>query len=111
RRLADRAVQIAALDPAGKDMVIQIISPANDYWPLPWYLRQFNRIGYYTEFSNSHPSAAMIISAVDPDKAELEALGDRQLEYYGLRDEIVLTTLIRQDLWDAFIEKQTAKPT
>lgn len=109
RRLADRAAQIAALTPEGNDMVIQIVSPANDYWPLPWYLRQFPQIGYYTDFSQAHPSAAMILTAVDPTDEQLESVGPRQREFYGLRDEVVMTNLIRQDLWDKFIEQQMAK--
>ncbi len=108
-RLAKRANQLAAIDPKGNEMLIQIISPANDYWPLPWYLRRFDNIGYYTNFSALRPDAAMVISAADPDEATLAALAPRQTEFYGLRSEIILTALIRQDLWDAFMVRQMEK--
>lgn len=38
--------QIAAVHPDGKDMFIQVIAPGHDYWPLPWYLRDFTRVAY-----------------------------------------------------------------
>lgn len=106
RRLEKRADQLAAVAPEGKQMLIQIISPANDYWPLPWYLRRFDNIGYYTDFESVRPDAAMIISSTDPDESTLAGLASRQTEYYGLRAETILTTLIRQDLWDAFMTEQ-----
>ncbi len=105
-RLAKRAEQLAAVAPAGDRMLIQIIAPANDYWPLPWYLRKFPQIGYYPDFSSVSSDAAIIISTIDPDKTTLAAAGPRQTEYYGLRAESILTTLIRQDLWDAFMARQ-----
>lgn len=109
-RLQTRADQLAALAPEGYDMVIQVFSATNDYWPLPWYLRRFANIGYYNDLDAAHPDAPLIISAIDPDDATRQRLEPRQLEYYGLRAEIVMTTLIRQDLWDAFIAAQESAP-
>ena len=44
-RLMDR---LAAASPKGHAMLIQVITPGN-YWPLPWYLRKFTRVGYWQE--------------------------------------------------------------
>ena len=35
------------ITPAIKDQTIVVIGHA--YWPLPWYLRMFNRIGYWDQ--------------------------------------------------------------
>ncbi len=40
----------AELDKQG-DFSIQIIASGGDYWPLPWYLRQIARIGYWPDVS------------------------------------------------------------
>lgn len=107
-RLANRAHQLAAHTPDGKQMLIQIISPENDYWPLPWYLRHFTRIGYYNDPAQAHPGAAMIIMThtTDPDAdppQSPQGIGQRMQEFYGLRPDVLLNVYIQQDLWDAFM--------
>lgn len=46
---------------------MSIMSP--DYWPLPWYLRNFSRVGYYGRMS---ASTEPIIIANETQKAEIE---------------------------------------
>jgi len=104
-RLEKRAEQIADAAPAGHNIIIQIISPDNDYWPLPWYLRRFLHIGYYTELADASPDADIIISAVPPDDETLQRIGPRAVDFYGLRAEIMVQMLIRQPLWDAFMAR------
>ncbi len=58
--LARRVEQIAASHPDGKTMPVQVICPEDNYWPLPWYLREFSRV----EFSDripQRPAAPLII--------------------------------------------------
>ena len=47
---------------------ITVLSP--DYWPLPWYLRNYTRVGYYGRLA---PSTEPIIIANESQKAEIEA--------------------------------------
>jgi uncharacterized protein (TIGR03663 family) len=47
---------------------ITIVSP--DYWPLPWYLRNYSRVGYYGRMA---PSTEPIIIANEDQKPEIEA--------------------------------------
>ena len=47
---------------------ITIVSP--DYWPLPWYLRNYSRVGYYGRLA---PSTEPIIIANENQKPEIEA--------------------------------------
>ena len=47
---------------------ITILSP--DYWPLPWYLRNYTRVGYYGRLA---PSTEPMIIANENQKAEIEA--------------------------------------
>ncbi len=57
----------------GKNTGITIVS--RDYWPLPWYLRDFPRVGYYGEMTSS---TEPIIIASETQKAEMEArFGDQ----------------------------------
>lgn len=47
---------------------ITIVSP--DYWPLPWYFRNFSRVGY---FGRMAASSEPIVIANENQKAEVEA--------------------------------------
>lgn len=53
---------------AGAQTGISIISP--DYWPLPWYLRDYNRVGY---FGRMAATTEPIIIANEHQRAEVEA--------------------------------------
>jgi len=56
---------------------ITIVSP--DYWPLPWYLRHYSRVGYYGRMS---PSTEPLIIASVGQRAEMESL------FGGLYEEV-----------------------
>jgi uncharacterized protein (TIGR03663 family) len=92
--------QIAA-DHEGKSTGITIVSP--DYWPLPWYLRNYDRVGY---FGRMAPSAEPLIIANEQQKAEVEAnFGEvyRQVESndgsgsYELRPGVRLLLYVRRN--------------
>jgi uncharacterized protein (TIGR03663 family) len=47
---------------------ITIVSP--DYWPLPWYLRNYSRVGYYKGMT---PTNEPLIIASETQKAEIQS--------------------------------------
>lgn len=72
-RLLDEINKIAARTHQGGDTGITIVSP--DYWPLPWYLRDYKRVGYH---GRMNPSNEPIIIAKEDQEAEVQAtFGDR----------------------------------
>jgi uncharacterized protein (TIGR03663 family) len=75
---------------------ITIVSP--DYWPLPWYLRDYKRVGYFGQMMTT--SEPLIISRED-QAAQLQAtLGDRyrKVGSYVLRPGVTLILFARRDL-------------
>ncbi len=109
--------KLAAVDPAGRDLLIKIYTP--DAWPVPWYLRHFRNVGYW-----EHPPAVAggeaagdALSSADapvvivwPELiAEFEAA--RRDEYrpslIGLRPGVVLSVYTRRSLYDAFVARET----
>ena len=64
--LVNNVEQIAA-ENEGANTGITIVSP--DYWPLPWYLRNFSRTGY---FGRMAPSAERLIIANVSQKDQME---------------------------------------
>ena len=75
--LVDVIDRIAKEGGQGGKTGITIVSP--DYWPLPWYLRHYSRVGYYGRMS---PSTEPLIIASTGQRAEIESL------FGGLYEEV-----------------------
>ena len=115
-RIAERIQALADVHPAGNDMYIEVISPASDYWPLPWYLRSFPNTGWWEEVDTEVPAAPVIIAApsVEADVLrklyELPAPGEKYLymplfeSTTELRPTIEIHGYVRKDLWDAYLQ-------
>ena len=103
-RLVERIDDLSEIHPDGKSMVIKIIQPDHDYWPIPWYLRAYDNVGYWDALPDD-PDAPVIIT--DPGVQPMldEALrGEYITEFHGLRPEVIRIVYIQQDLWDAFMK-------
>jgi uncharacterized protein (TIGR03663 family) len=72
-KLVDEINTLAQRTHQGGETGITIVSP--DYWPLPWYLRDYKHVGYYGHMT---ASTEPIIIAKQDQVAEVEAtFGDR----------------------------------
>ncbi len=45
----------------GEDVKIRFVCPGKDYWPLPWYLRDMNNVGYQSAVDMNEPTADVYI--------------------------------------------------
>jgi predicted membrane-bound mannosyltransferase len=90
-RLVARVRQLKASYPHDPANIIQVIS--TDYWPLPWYLRKVQPVGYYRDVP---PAITGDILITSPDL--LPALQAKigpgwKMEYFGLRAEVLAIVL------------------
>ncbi len=125
---------LAQAAPEKHAMVVHVVS-AENYWPLPWYLRRFdpNRVGYWSD-----PAAWARDFQAGPDPAvliftpEAESTVDATLRVayskgktYNLRPTdvagggsngsprgtLILLVYVREDLWQRFAEQSgTPRP-
>ncbi len=103
RRLVESIDHIAAVHPEGKDMLVRVLQPDADYWPLPWLLRQYSRVGYWGDIPDA-PDAPVIIADPSLGPVLQERLaGEYMVEMHGLRPSVLRLLFIRRDLWDAFM--------
>jgi uncharacterized protein (TIGR03663 family) len=109
-KLVRRLDEIAAVSPDARKMLVYSVTNARDMWPLPWYARTFEHVGYWTDADDPaidyarDGGAAVLIVSPELEEAVRNRLGsDYLVEYYGLRNEVLLSLFIRRDLWDAFI--------
>lgn len=89
--------KVAKRSGTGLETGITIVSP--DYWPLPWYFRDYSRVGYYGRMS---ASTEPIIIASEAQRAEMQAtLGDRYRlvgSKFSLRPGVELLLFVRKDV-------------
>jgi uncharacterized protein (TIGR03663 family) len=100
-KLVAAVEKIAAASPEKKDLLIKVIAPPDETWPLPWYLRTYGRVGYWTsaEAAGEFGDAAVVISSAGNIEEVATALGDGyQSSFYGLRPEVVLALFVRRGL-------------
>lgn len=109
--LMQRAEGIAAASPARFETVVKVISPESDYWPLPWYLRRFEHIGWYDKIPED-PFAPIIIVNSKLD-ARLDEKSNRKWIMAGmneLRPGVFLELYVELELWKKFVETLPPEP-
>lgn len=105
-RMRDRIEAIAALNPNPENMPIQVIQPDGDYWPIPWYLRRFKQVGYWTQPPPAPNAPVLVIDVELRPWLEENLQAPYFAEMYGLRPGVLRLLYIRRDLWDRFMENR-----
>jgi uncharacterized protein (TIGR03663 family) len=97
-KLVDRIEVLSKLHLDGK--LIRIDIAGAEYWPLPWYLREYSRIGYWPELP-SDSSAPIKIFSFSGDQEVPEFGADKfTTELRGLREGVFLLMFIENGLWE-----------
>ncbi len=108
-RLVDSMEDIAAAAPDGKETIIFVIEPEGDYWPLPWYLREFSNVGYFEDIPD-RIDVPIIITKPEYGRSIEEFLeGEYRTQMHGLRPGVSLLMFVEDDLWEAFMEHRRAE--
>jgi uncharacterized protein (TIGR03663 family) len=98
------------LDDLAAQQSYQQLSPiavvGNEYWPLPWYLRKFDKIAYWPEPNDQMQSYPIIFAM--PSQV---AAADLQLQNShvplprGLRSNVAIILYLRNDIWDQWTKR------
>jgi uncharacterized protein (TIGR03663 family) len=95
--LVNEIKRLAARAGTNEETTIAITSP--EYWPLPWYLRDYKRVGYHGQV-NVSGETLVIGSTAQEDTQQLQtALGDsyQRVASYTLRPGVTLALYVRRD--------------
>jgi hypothetical protein len=107
--LVNRINALSVHHPNRDNMLIKVITPPDEAWPLPWYLRSYGRVGYWQEVEKAGElsDVPVIISSSDKTGQLQPYLEESHLlEYYELRPGILLALHIEQNLWEEFLQKK-----
>lgn len=88
----------------GGDRLNRVAVVGSGYWPLPWYLRSFEQVGYWAEAPVDLETYPLILMMPEQDAA----LGDRLDETHvplprGLRDGVALQMYLSKEVWDQWM--------
>ena len=87
------AIEAAAAKADGHDTPIAIAAPPSDTWPLPWYLRKYTRVGYWTAIDDLPPGfePTILVTALEEGHTAHERHGKgKTANYYGIRPGVLL---------------------
>jgi uncharacterized protein (TIGR03663 family) len=105
-RLAERLDQLAAATEDSSPTSAQVVWSDLYYWPLPWYLRRFERAEYWTQVPSSE-GAGVVIASPMYDRVLTALLNDTHLMtgYYELRPQVLAQMWVRLDLWERHLRR------
>jgi len=113
--IVDAAKSAAAAHPNGLAMPVLVIAPADDFWPLPWYMRSFTKVYWRSSVEPEEPWTPLIFASPEVEEALLHKLYTltpfekretymllfEQPYYMWLRPGVKMMGYVQQDLLDA----------
>lgn len=97
-----RMEELAAVAPEGHNILIKVVTP--DCWPMPWYLRDFPRVGYWQDPISDQDADIVVTSLELNDEVAARLKQSYHSQHYGLRPEVPIVVYIKEALWDAFMK-------
>ena len=115
-RIVNRIKEVSDIHPEKNNMYIEIVCTGNDYWPLPWYLRDFPNTGWWNKVNMDVPAAPVIIASPDVEKDIIKKMydlpppGEKDLyvplldSYAELRPTVELRGYVKKELMDKYLQ-------
>jgi uncharacterized protein (TIGR03663 family) len=107
--LVHRVEALAREHPQGRNLLVKVMAPDSDYWPLPWYLRNLKQVGWWDQVPADPYAPVMIVSAqfhagLDEKKTHV------MVGYFQLRPQVFLELYVDLNLWQSWLAKNPPKP-
>jgi hypothetical protein len=105
--LVQKVREIAKVDPAGERVLVKVMAPDSYYWPLPWYLREFKRVGWWGKVPADPYAPMMIVGA--PFHAAFDDKSDKawlMVQLFELRPRFFLELYVQYELWEKYVQSR-----
>ena len=109
--LAGWVERVAAVSPDRHNVLIKVIAPAMDYWPLPWYLRSFTQVGYWETLPIDPLAPIVIVTPELVEDVQAAATEYYQTAIYGVRPDVKLVVCVEPGLYRRWLAQQVKTPT
>jgi uncharacterized protein (TIGR03663 family) len=100
--LTDQLDRLAAIHPQGHHLLIKVM--VDNCWPLPWYLRRFDQVGYWDTVPDDPDADVILASSKLQTELAPRLKGAYQINERGLRRDERLSVYIEQNLWNTFVQ-------
>jgi uncharacterized protein (TIGR03663 family) len=95
----------------GDKTQMTVIGADDDYWPLPWYLRQYSSVGWWNSAAETNLLAPLVIASGSLD-LKLDARGTHiMVGYFQLRPQVFLEFYVERALWLRYLAAQPDSAT
>jgi predicted membrane-bound mannosyltransferase len=101
-RLVQQVEALASVDSRGHKLLLKVMAPDGDYWPLPWYLRRFEQAGWWDHVPED-PYAPIIIASAKLQAALDEKKTHLMVGYFQLRPQLFLELYVDLQLWKEWL--------
>jgi uncharacterized protein (TIGR03663 family) len=103
---------ISQSSPEENQLTIKVMAPESEYWPLPYYLREFPNTGWYAEIPTDSEASIMIVSTelhanLDKNKTHL------MVGLFELRPKTFFELYVDLNLWRDYlgtVKSETSEP-
>jgi uncharacterized protein (TIGR03663 family) len=103
--LIQTVTQVAKVTPKGSACAIDVIVPGADYWPLPWYLRGFSDVHWWTNVPEQVTAPVVISSIKVENKLEPMIQGKFvPAGYYAQRPNAFLELYVELGPWKEYLK-------
>jgi len=102
-RAAERVQELAQVHADGKKLFVRVVLPQGDYWPLPYYLRSNENVGYWSLIPEEVDAPIIITAPVFQETLAERFQDDYELSHFSLRPGVILLMYVEKNLWDAFM--------
>jgi len=90
-------IECAAKQAEGTDTLIALAVPTPDTWPLPWYLRKYRNVGYWTRVEDipAELRPTVVVAAADQGDVADERFGrGKRASFFGIRPGVLLNLFV-----------------
>ena len=103
-QLVEKVEALANASAEKHNTIIKVMAPEGDFWPLPWYLRKFDHVGWYEKVPEDPFAPIMIVSAqfhANFDEKRTHAM----VEMFELRPNVFFELYVEAGLWKRYVEE------
>ena len=102
-KMVAKVESISTAHQDGHGLLLKVMAPDDDYWPLPWYLRAFGNVGWWNQVPADPFAPMMIVSS--RFRAGLDETKTHQMVgIFQLRRQEFFELYVEVNLWRAWLK-------
>jgi uncharacterized protein (TIGR03663 family) len=105
-KLESWLMELRRISPPGALEPVAVIGV--DYWPLPWYLRAFDQIGYWRDPPADLAKLPLVFALPETTESVMKLLETTHVALpRGLRDGVPIYVFVKKNIWNHWMETDT----